>query len=1284
MTSLHKINQAHLEFDFNGFADAEAFESQAARWVTQHLLPVVETVFDEVCPEHQTLVIDTLTIDLGSLSAKTFYTQAPEKLKRLLQERLRTQLQIATRKLSDTESPEMTVLSQQQQRWKVLWQFLSTGLLPWSVPGEQPLEALGLTEMLTEHADQLARALDHARYPEQILRRLIEQFPATQLVALFPSLTSAQQWQIMLLLLAQPKSDSAELAGLLTHAWLTRFTQLLAQHNLAPLRPHWQKIIDRFAQPLIKALYQRYNDSQLPGYLLRELTEDERLLLLGVLAPQEYPFLKAVLRTPALWQMNDPPDINSSEEHSKLLPQGQIHQQLWLFTLQYLLVDRGSAFNRQSYMTGLVIRMANSQNQTAEDLLASLIAALDSTAIDSTLRGQLLDLLYTIQPVITSSAPETPNVSAQVIPPQDAESPASEEQLLHLNELVLALCSGPESQLIRYWPRDNQPFAALLRWCGQLDYIRRHWSETYSTKILLALAEVLEPAATRLIRRRVVDMDRATVSQLWRWTFAFLIVENSSGTWNGKNYLHYLYQQNSAWHQISYPKLHQSSLSSSLVSGLNANQLADIENIISTLKSADSSQWKRHLKLWQRDYGRALPLIIADSGRSDSVIKRWVAHFDDSALSTLTAIMSPQAAETVHEIISEQQTLGVITHQTTSNARNALWELTLHYLIGRRGSEFNQYQYLLNITEQLSARYQVKTEVLIQQWLSLSDSRFLWRQKLVDLVDSSQQPSLSAPQLLASLQSASATSALGQQQTALLHHYAASDPQKMAAQLQAWDTQQLARMLTVIQPRLSGRTLALLPLLLTLIRHFKLDPHWFYPLLLSRDCPTTPEKWLQILMRQSGSGSTMPDPVRFAQLRQLVLSSRAVHQPQAERLRWLYSLTPQAQLLQTLRLWLEGTAPAPEQGLLIGLLSHARRQELLPWLQRILTNPRAMQRWLEALSPETHQAILLPTLTSSTLALLALRRAFCQLFDSQKQGEQLFWQTLYRQHWIGGATLSGNALMQNVLTELNQLWLAHSWQAKASPDPSVAGFITLLLPAISSSSQRKALEHIANQADSRQPVKQAWAEYLNHQQPEIKQLTEAIEMQNKDVNKSEGILWKNPQDAAEGIGEPVTIHNAGLVIASVYIPMLFQRLKLTDGRIFVDDSAQHQALFCLQWMTNHSNSAPEYQLLLNKVLCGVPSASAIPQQIALPVGAESLIDALLTAIIAHWRVLGNSSISALQSTFFQREGQLTETPEHWQLNIVPGTFDMLLDRLPWSFQTIKYPWMDKPLFVTWR
>ncbi|MCL6350643.1 contractile injection system tape measure protein [Pectobacterium polaris] len=1387
MSQLHKINQASIECDFTAFADAETFESRAAQWVVQQLLPVVETVFDDVCPEHQTLVIDTLTLDLGELSPKTFYEQAPEKLKQELQDQLRSQLHIATtshtklwathakpkNKQTDPEPHKMVVLSQQQQRWNVLWQFLSTGILPWTVPGEQSLEALGLSDILTEHSTKLINALNNTNQPEKILRRVVEQFPITSIAALFKSLTPAYQWEIMSLLLAHPKSHTGELTDQLAQAWYTRFTQLLTQHNLVPLRTDWEKIIHQFAPQLIKALYQRHTDSQLPRNLVRDLNETERLLLLSVLTPQEYPFLTAILRAPDLWQMKSQPDINQRMDHVTqalnqgesitTLPQSQIHQHLWLFTLHYLLIDRGSAFNRQSYMSGLVIQMANSQNQTVDALLASLISATSSTTIDSTLRAQLLGLLHTIQPVIASpallNAHIKPQIAETLLPSatisdihlDDTSQPRSHAPLRHINELVIALCSGQENQLMQYWPNNLQPFAALLRWCGQLDYVRRHWSETYSDKTLLALADVLEPLATHFIRILVVEkrlftpQKSATTTErisLWKFTFAFLIVERG-GAFNQKNYLHYLIQQMASRRNVSYADLLeeilnnvvndgdfslagvtmrslledlapasrpeksgqdeqyssrlQSPFTLSLISPLSFAQMAGIEDIIATLHSANQTQWNSCITQWQHDYGKQLPLIIRDLGLSLSVLKRWVAHFDNVALFTITAIINPHAKETVHTIFNESQTIGTAIRHTSSplnstNTRNALWELTLHYLISRRGSEFNQYQYLLSITEQLSARYQIKTEVLIHEWLNLSDSGFLWRQQLIDLVEHHKQPPVTAPRLLANIQSATNASVLSQQQRALLQHYAAINVSAMATQLQTWNTAQLARVVRTMQPQLSECVIALLPLLLSIVHHFKLASHWFYQLLLSNDCPATPEQWLQRLLHQINRHSASPDQVHNHQLQQFVLSNNDIHQSLAERKRWLYSITPEENVLDGLQQWLEGKAPPPEQALLTYLSHHSSQQQpLQQWLHRALTNPRYLQRWLDDLSPETHQALLFPTLTSSALALLALRHAFCQLFESQKQGEHLFWQTLYRQHWLKGIAMTSSQLMHYVLIELNQLWVAHTYQGKTSHDISVAGLITRLLPLISTSSLRKTLvikEHSLAQTTSRsessQPGKQRLMAQLNHQQPEIKQLIDAIEIPIKDVKKGTEISREKLQDDAEISSESVTIYNAGLVIASTYIPMLFQRLSLTDGHKFVDIQAQHQALFCLQWMTNHTDSAPEYQLLLNKVLCGVAPSWPIPQQVLLSDRVKSIINDLLMAIIAHWKVLQKTSISGLQSTFIQREGLLTSTPKHWQLNIIPGTFDMLLDQLPWSFQTIKYPWMDKPLFVSWR
>lgn len=1322
MSQRHKINQARIEFNFSRVADAETFESRAAQWVVQELLPVIESIFDDLCPPQQTLVIDTLTLDLGEFSAKTFYAQAPEKLKRQLRDRLRLQpgmaiksqdaqrtTHIKSRGEQTVAAPDsITLITPLEQRWSMLWQFLSTGLLPWSVSTQASPEALGLSAALTGHTAQLINELNRAHQPETLLRRVVEQFPAACVAHLFRSLSPAHQWLMMSFFLTHPESYAGELTDLLARAWYDRFTQLLARRNLASLHNDWEKLIPRFAPQLIKALYQRRTDSQLPGDLVRDLNEDERLLLLSVLTPQEYPFLAAMLRAPALWQLQRRPDTDSRRDAATqtitpvnaiaTLPNSQLQQHLWHFTLHYLLVDRGSTFNRQSYMSGLIVRMASAQNLSVDTLMASLISVLDSTAIDSTLRMQLLDLLHTLQPTLTVKAHTQP---AAVENPALHHSVAG-DRLNYLNELAIALCSGEEDRLLHYWPDALPPFAALLRWCGQLDNVRRHWSETYSDTTLLALVGVLAPDAVHFIRTLVVEKrlfirhrtavltGRAATIHLWKLTFDFLITEKN-GALNQKNYLHFLIQQpgllqdlaraSRTENTVQRDKSVQPSHLPSLLRNLSSAQAAEVEEIIATLQNANQNQWNQYIKQWQRDYARQLPLIIRELGSASSLLTRWIAHFDDSALLSITGIINPPAQETVRGIINESGRITEATRRASSplssgHTRDALWELTFHYLLSQRDSAFNQYQYLLRITGQLSARYQIKTEVLIEQWLNLSDSGFLWRQQLIDLVAHHRQPPVTAPLLLLAIQSRPHAPVLDEQQRTLLQRYAAINASIMATQLQTWTPPQLARLVQTLQPQLPERVIALVPLLLAIVHHFKLAPSWFYALLFSRDCPATPEQWLQRLLRQIAKYHRSSEQTYYSQFQQIVLGSRDLAHSQAQRQQWLDNILPEQDLQVRLQQWLEGKAPPPEAI----LLYRARQESLRLWLRNTLASPRYLQRWVQELSPETHQALLFPTLTHAAIALLALRHAFCRLFASQLQGEHLFWQTLYRQLWLKGLAMTSSQLMQQILIELNQLWVAHAPQSTTSHDSLTAR----LLPSVASSSLQKALTQIASQRQPLRPERQPWIAQLNRQHPEIKQLIEAIEMPEEDMKKSAGIPWNNTQDEAEISSDPVTIHNAGLVIASTYIPMLFKRLALSDGHKFVDIEAQHQALFCLEWMTHSTRTAPEYQLLLNKVLCGVEPSAPIPRQVTLPDGAEAVIDSLLTAIIAHWKVLGNTSISGLQSTFIQREGLLTFTPKHWQLNIVPSAFDMLLDQLPWNFQTIKYPWMDKPLFVSWR
>ena len=81
---------------------------------------------------------------------------------------------------------------------------------------------------------------------------------------------------------------------------------------------------------------------------------------------------------------------------------------------------------------------------------------------------------------------------------------------------------------------------------------------------------------------------------------------------------------------------------------------------------------------------------------------------------------------------------------------------------------------------------------------------------------------------------------------------------------------------------------------------------------------------------------------------------------------------------------------------------------------------------------------------------------------------------------------------------------------------------------------------------------------------------------------------------------------------------------------------------------------------------------------------------LLQAVIAHWKAVGHTSVAGLRESFLQREGRLTRDktpagdPPRWRLRVQTRGFDVLLDRLPWSFQTIRLPWMQGALHVEWR
>jgi hypothetical protein len=162
------------------------------------------------------------------------------------------------------------------------------------------------------------------------------------------------------------------------------------------------------------------------------------------------------------------------------------------------------------------------------------------------------------------------------------------------------------------------------------------------------------------------------------------------------------------------------------------------------------------------------------------------------------------------------------------------------------------------------------------------------------------------------------------------------------------------------------------------------------------------------------------------------------------------------------------------------------------------------------------------------------------------------------------------------------------------------------------------------------------------------------------------------------------LRNAGLVLIAPYIERLFAMLDITRDGIFVSDDARQRGVHLLQYAITGEESTPEYLLSLNKLLCGMPSAVPVALGISVTAEERGTIDQMLGAVIAHWSAIGACSIAGLRETFLQREGCLYYEEEAWHLTVPQRTFDMLLDRLPWGYQLIKFSWMAAPLNVTWR
>lgn len=174
-----------------------------------------------------------------------------------------------------------------------------------------------------------------------------------------------------------------------------------------------------------------------------------------------------------------------------------------------------------------------------------------------------------------------------------------------------------------------------------------------------------------------------------------------------------------------------------------------------------------------------------------------------------------------------------------------------------------------------------------------------------------------------------------------------------------------------------------------------------------------------------------------------------------------------------------------------------------------------------------------------------------------------------------------------------------------------------------------------------------------------------------------------PETKSEKPSEGIYINNAGLIILHPFFTELFEQFNLSGENRWIDPLAQHQAAVIMQFLVTGKEDLLEFDLPLNKILCGMEVADVIAPGKEISDGMITECENLLRTAIKHWSVLKNTGIEAFRETFLQRNGKLSRVDKGWLLQVEQKSVDILLSHLPWGIGIIKTPWMQEMLYVEW-
>ncbi len=199
---------------------------------------------------------------------------------------------------------------------------------------------------------------------------------------------------------------------------------------------------------------------------------------------------------------------------------------------------------------------------------------------------------------------------------------------------------------------------------------------------------------------------------------------------------------------------------------------------------------------------------------------------------------------------------------------------------------------------------------------------------------------------------------------------------------------------------------------------------------------------------------------------------------------------------------------------------------------------------------------------------------------------------------------------------------------------------------------------------------------------QLEKITQSLKIKIQQETNSQQSPLTNRNDTFTQSDE-IYISNAGLILLWPFLNRLFTKIKLVEKNLFINQISAERASLLLQYLVDASTDSSEHILPLNKIICGLDLLEPLNTNLEITTEEHAECENLLSAVIQNWSILKNTSTEGLRRAFLDRNGILKVHHDGWLLQVERQTYDVLLDKIPWSIQVIKLPWMNNILHVEW-